>query len=76
MNKIDWVRKLSSRKFWVCLTGLVTGLIIYFGGTQENATAIEGIIMSIASIVTYIFAEAATDAYHGQHEADNDDESD
>lgn len=64
MKKIDWVQKLSSRKFFVCLAGLVTGLIIYFGGTQEEATAIEGIIMSIASIVTYICAEAATDAAH------------
>lgn len=71
--KIDWVRKLSSRKFWVAVAGLVTGLVIYFGGTQENATAIEGIIMSIASIVTYILAEAVTDAYHGEHEADEED---
>ena len=66
MKKIDWVQKLSSRKFFVCLAGLVTGLIIYFGGTQEEATAIEGIIMSIASIVTYICAEAATDAAHSK----------
>lgn len=73
MNKIDWVRKLSSRKFWVCLAGLVTGLIIYFGGSQEQATAIEGILMSIASIVTYICAEAATDAaYNAQHIKDDD----
>ena len=70
--KIDWVRKLSSRKFWVCLAGLVSGLIIYCGGTPERATATEGIIMSIASIVVYILAEGITDAYHGQHEADDD----
>ena len=70
--KIDWVRKLSSRKFWVCLAGLITGLIIYFGGTKEDAVAIEGIIMSIASIVSYVFAEATTDAYHGEHLADDD----
>ena len=73
MNKIDWVRKLSSRKFWICLAGLITGLIIYFGGTTEDAKAIEGILMSIASIVTYICAESATDvAYSGKHEADDE----
>ena len=72
MSKEDIIRKLTSRKFFVCLAGLITGLIIYFGGTQEEATAIEGIIMSIASIVTYIFAEAVTDAYHGQHEQDDE----
>lgn len=68
MNKIDWVRKLSSRKFWVCIAGLVTGLIIYFGGTEENAKAIEGILMSVASIVTYICAEAAADSAHSEDE--------
>lgn len=73
--KIDWVRKLASRKFWVCICGLVTGLIIYFGGTEENANAIEGIIMSVASIVTYIFAEAIADAYNGNGEDSPNDES-
>lgn len=68
MNKIDWARKLSSRKFWVALAGLISGLIIYFGGTPERATATEGIVMSIASIVVYLCAEAVTDsAYSGKH---------
>lgn len=66
--KIDWVRKLSSRKFWVAVAGLISGLIIYFGGSTERATATEGIVMSIASIVVYLLAEGITDAaYSGKH---------
>lgn len=26
--KIDWVRKLTSRKFWMAFVGFVTGLIL------------------------------------------------
>ena len=72
--KIDWARKLSSRKFWIAIAGLVSGLIIYCGGTPERATATEGIIMSIASIVTYILAEAVADSanYEGKHLDDNE----
>lgn len=73
--KIDWLRKLSSRKFWVAVAGLVSGLIIYCGGSPERATATEGIVMSIASVVTYLLAESIADAahYEGKH---LDDESD
>ena len=69
MNKIDWARKLSSRKFWAALAGFIAGLIVYCGGTPERATATEGLIMSMASIVVYICAEACADSSHS-----NDDE--
>ena len=64
MNKIDWARKLSSRKLWAMIAGFVAGLMIYFGGDPERATATEGLIMSMASIIVYICAEAATDSAH------------
>ena len=38
--KIDWVRKLTSRKFWIAVAEFVTGLIIAFGGTQEVAVQV------------------------------------
>lgn len=62
--KIDWVRKLSSRKFWVAVAGFVSGLIIYLGGTPERAAATEGLILSGASIIVYMLAEAVADAAH------------
>ena len=58
---IDWKRKLSSRKFWIAITGLVSGLIIAFGGSEESATLVSGIIMSAAAVVAYIIGEAVTD---------------
>ena len=51
MQKIDWVSKLTSRKFWVAVAGLVSGLIIFFGGAEGTATQVTALIMSAASVV-------------------------
>ncbi len=62
MNKIDWQRKLTSRKFWVSVAGFIAGLIVIFGGSQENADKISGAILSGAAVVGYIVGEGLTDA--------------
>ena len=62
MYKIDWKRKLTSRKFWMSLVGLVTGLVVAFGGTAETAETISGVIMSAASVVAYIIGEGLADS--------------
>lgn len=62
MNKIDWKRKLTSRKLWVAVAGFVAGLILAFGGSDDTATTVTGCIMSGASVVGYILGEGLTDA--------------
>ena len=62
MNKIDWKRKLTSRKLWVAVAGFVAGLILAFGGSSDTATTVTGCIMSGASVVGYILGEGLTDA--------------
>lgn len=62
MNKIDWIRKLTSRKFWLAIAGLVSGLIMYFGGTEELARKTDGVIMCAASVVAYIIGEGLADS--------------
>ena len=59
--KIDWKRKLTSRKLWVALAGFVAGLIVIFGGTQETADKISGSIMSAAAVVGYVVGEGLAD---------------
>lgn len=56
------VRKLTSRKFWVAIIGFVTGLLIYFGKTAEQAEQIAALIMSGASVIAYIVGEGMADA--------------
>ena len=60
--KIDWKRKLTSRKLWVALAGFVAGLIVAFGGAQETADKVSGSILSGAAVVGYIVGEGLTDA--------------
>ncbi len=60
--KIDWKRKLTSRKLWLSVAGFVAGLIVIFGGSQDTADKVSGSIMSGAAVVGYIVAEGLTDA--------------
>lgn len=68
---MDWKRKLTSRKLWVALAGFIAGLIVIFGGTEENADKVSGAILSGAAVVGYIVGEGLTDA---AHKDDNDKE--
>lgn len=60
--KIDWKRKLTSRKLWFAIAGFVTGLILAFNGSAEVAETVSGCIMSGASVIAYIVGEGLTDA--------------
>lgn len=59
--KIDWKRKLTSRKLWVAVAGFVTGVVVLFtaGATEETIT---GCVMALGSVVAYIVGEGLTDA--------------
>ena len=59
--KIDWKRKLTSRKLWVATAGFVAGLIVIFGGSQENADKVSGAILSGAAVVGYVLGEGLAD---------------
>lgn len=60
--KIDWKRKLTSRKLWIAVAGLVSGLVIAFNGSAEIAETISGCVLSLGSVVGYIIGEGLTDA--------------
>lgn len=60
--KIDWVRKLTSRKLWLAVAGLISGLVLAFNGSAEIAETVSGCILSLGSVVGYIIGEGLTDA--------------
>lgn len=64
MSKIDWKRKLSSRKLWAAVAGVVAGLAIVFGLDSDTITNVAGAVVSVASLVTYIITEGRVDAAH------------
>ena len=59
--KIDWKRKLTSRKIRVAVAGFIAGLIVAFGGDSEGAETVSGCIMSGASVIAYIIGEGLAD---------------
>ncbi len=60
--RIDWKQKLSSRKLWTAVVGVVVGLAAAFGLNENEYAQIAGIVTSAASVVAYIFSEAKIDA--------------
>ena len=60
--KIDWKRKLTSRKFWIALVGFITALLVAFKVDPGSVEQITSIIMSFASLIAYILAEGWVDA--------------
>lgn len=62
MEKIDWKRKLSSRKLWAAAAGIVTGLAMVFGLDENTISTVAGAVVSVASVVAYIMAEGKVDA--------------
>lgn len=77
--KIDWKRKLSSRKLWLAIAGFVSGLMICFGRSESEATQVSALIMSAASVIAYIVSEGLVDSsnvnfyYSEGEESDYDD---
>lgn len=61
MSKINWKEKLSSRKLWVAVIGIATGIVMYFGGSTEEITKVSGAVVSVISTVFYIIAEGKVD---------------
>ena len=72
MNKIDWKRKLTSRKWWVSVAALVSGLILAFGGGDEAAQTVSGCIMATAAVVGYTIGEGLADSSHSKEDSNGD----
>lgn len=59
---IDWKKKLTSRKFWAAVCNFIAMLVIAFGGSEQTAVQITGIVMAGATVIAYIIAEGLVDA--------------
>lgn len=52
--KINWQRKLTSRKLWVSIAGFAAGLVILGNASQEAADKISGAVLSSAAVIGYV----------------------
>ena len=70
---IDWKRKLTSRKFWMAVVGLVTQLMIAGGAKESSVTQVTAVIMAAAVLIAYMLAEGWTDSVNTGGDTDGQD---
>lgn len=61
MSKDDIIRKLTSRRLWVAIAGIITGIALIFGGDASEIRSIAGTITALLSAVGYMATEANVD---------------
>lgn len=61
MKKIDWARKLTSRKFWAAVVGFVTPIMTLAQVPDNTAVQVTSIIMAGGTLIAYIIGEGMTD---------------
>ena len=66
--KIDWKRKLSSRKFWAAMIGFVTAILVAFKVDELTIEQVTSVISAASILVAYILAEGYVD---GKREENN-----
>ena len=62
MTVNDLIRKLTSRKLWLALSGVFTGIFVAMGGDTSDIQTVAGAITTLFSAVTYILTEGNVDA--------------
>lgn len=56
------VQKLFSRKLWLAVAGIATGIAIALGGNATDVQAVAGAVTAVLSAVSYIVTEGRVDA--------------
>lgn len=54
--------KLASRKLWIAIAGIATGVATAFGADASQIQTVAGAVVSLISAVAYIIAEGKVDA--------------
>lgn len=58
----NFIRKLSSRKLWMAIAGIATGIAMVLGVDTSDIATVAGAVTAIVSVVTYIAVEGKIDA--------------
>lgn len=60
----SWKDKLTSRKFWAAVIGVVISVLVMCNVDSETQQKTVAIITASATLVAYIVGEGLTDAAH------------
>ena len=56
------IQKLTSRKLWMAIAGVVTGVAMALGAEGSDISTVTGAVTALISVVTYIITEGKVDA--------------
>ena len=59
---MNWKQKLTSRKWWAAVTGVVVSIMVLMNVDSEQAERITALITAVSSAVAYTIAEGFVDA--------------
>lgn len=57
----SWKDKLTSRKFWAAVIGVVLSVMVMFGASAEEQEKVTGLITSCGVLIAYIVGEGMVD---------------
>jgi phage shock protein PspC (stress-responsive transcriptional regulator) len=58
----NFIRKIASRKLWLAIAGVATGIAVILGVDGSEISDISGAVVSLASVMTYIITEGKIDS--------------
>ena len=64
--------KLTSRKFWTAVSGIIIGCLMLFGYSDGTLEKISALILILGDTVAYMLAESNVDANNKKGEQDNE----
>lgn len=65
-------QKLSSRKFWVAIATITSGILMIFGYAETDIQAISGAVLTIGGAIGYMVSEAVVDAQAVKNKTDGE----
>ena len=70
--KINWKRKLTSRKFWAAVIGFVTTILIALNYSELEVEQVAGLISATSVLIAYIIGEGYVDASRTESEQEDE----
>lgn len=58
----NFIRKLTSRKLWMAIAGVATGIALALGADASEIQTITGAVTALIAAVVYIVTEGRVDA--------------
>jgi phage shock protein PspC (stress-responsive transcriptional regulator) len=58
----NFIRKLTSRKLWMAIAGVATGIALALGADASEIQTVTGAVTALISAVVYIITEGKVDA--------------